>query len=407
MQAFRKQRGAALVVSLILLAVATLVIVYGMRGTNLQERMTANQNNKSISFVAAEAGGSEFLGWLVAEDDAGTVDWTDATWQESWKTAVGFTLPDSPVTTASIGTYGAYYISAIIWGTDDVVVNVTGNSLGGTDSVGQTTLQLTYQKPQLYIPPGPGPAFAKGLLTEGSITVNGTSSFTGSAHANEAFDGRGELVDLNDLDAEGELVPYPSDISASGTATFSGDVPDGSTIADRVTSDAEPFDVPSAADFVTDHGLNASPDADGFTAAIAACEIPDGDGLGRMYYCDGDVDLDRNASHQNVTILATGNITQNGSSDIGVNNALDVALVAGGEITLNGQTDTFGVFWAEGDVIHNGTSTLTGAVVSGGDFTKNGGLAFVQSKRFSGNLQLPDPDPIPVPPSILSWREIY
>lgn len=50
------QRGAALVVALILLVVVTLMGISGMQNTALQERMSGNMFDRSIAMQAAEAG---------------------------------------------------------------------------------------------------------------------------------------------------------------------------------------------------------------------------------------------------------------------------------------------------------------------------------------------------------------
>lgn len=62
------QRGVALVVALVLLVVATLIGLAGVRGTNLQERMTANMYDRSLAFQRAESA-------LRAAEDAITADW--------------------------------------------------------------------------------------------------------------------------------------------------------------------------------------------------------------------------------------------------------------------------------------------------------------------------------------------
>lgn len=50
-----QQRGATLVVVLILLLVMTLLALASMRGTLLEERMSANQYDRSLAFQAVEA----------------------------------------------------------------------------------------------------------------------------------------------------------------------------------------------------------------------------------------------------------------------------------------------------------------------------------------------------------------
>ena len=51
----RKERGVALVVSLILLMLASLIGLASVRGTNLQERMSANMYDRSLAFQRAES----------------------------------------------------------------------------------------------------------------------------------------------------------------------------------------------------------------------------------------------------------------------------------------------------------------------------------------------------------------
>src|SRR5688572_15603552 len=54
--AYKKaERGVALVVALVLLVVATLIGLAGIRGTNLQERMSANMYDRSLAFQRAES----------------------------------------------------------------------------------------------------------------------------------------------------------------------------------------------------------------------------------------------------------------------------------------------------------------------------------------------------------------
>lgn len=50
-----KQRGSALVVSLILLLVISMLAIGGMQGTVMQERMSANLHDRELAFQAAEA----------------------------------------------------------------------------------------------------------------------------------------------------------------------------------------------------------------------------------------------------------------------------------------------------------------------------------------------------------------
>ena len=62
------ERGVALVVALVLLVVATLIGLAGIRGTSLQERMSANMYDRSLAFQRAEAA-------LRAAEEAITTNW--------------------------------------------------------------------------------------------------------------------------------------------------------------------------------------------------------------------------------------------------------------------------------------------------------------------------------------------
>lgn len=59
---FTKQNGAALVVSMILLAIITLLSVSSMRNTNLETKISVNHQLKEMSFQAAENALSKVTG---------------------------------------------------------------------------------------------------------------------------------------------------------------------------------------------------------------------------------------------------------------------------------------------------------------------------------------------------------
>lgn len=73
----RRQRGVALIVSLVLLVVITLLGVASLRGVVLEERMASNQYDRSIAFQAAEAALRE--GEAIAESTKPTPTGTTCT----------------------------------------------------------------------------------------------------------------------------------------------------------------------------------------------------------------------------------------------------------------------------------------------------------------------------------------
>lgn len=58
------QRGAALAIGLILLAVTSMVTITAINTGAMQERMSANQDNHARAFMAAEAGGASLVTWI-------------------------------------------------------------------------------------------------------------------------------------------------------------------------------------------------------------------------------------------------------------------------------------------------------------------------------------------------------
>ena len=109
----RYQTGASLIVGLVLLLVVTLVVFAGVRGTQMQERMTSNLNNKAISYMAAEAGASTFADWVFGEVDSN--GWPDGN-------------ADHP-TTGDVGNgQGRFAIEDVTW--DDPPGRVSFVSIG-------------------------------------------------------------------------------------------------------------------------------------------------------------------------------------------------------------------------------------------------------------------------------------
>lgn len=98
--------------------------------------------------------------------------------------------------------------------------------------------------------------------------------------------------------------------------------------------------------------------------------------------------------------MASGDITHNGASSLGASVQLTIALISGGKVTINGSNDTYGVFWAEGNVRQNGSSMLGGSVVAGGDVDRNGKFNYTQVKGLSPNLNLPKGGP-----KVVQWAE--
>jgi hypothetical protein len=366
----QNQTGAVLIISLLLLLVASIVTVSSMRGSGMQERMVANQNQQSIALMSAETGASEFWRWI----SDSLVDWDNTSWRNSWQDEPS--LPSTSTGTPIVGGAGYYWIDPstdITWLSDRAILSVNGAAISDSgDLLSQTRIQIELLRPT---PGGVNPAFMAGMLAGGNINIQGNASFTGSAHANGNFNVTGGNSSLNDrsgVDESGDPITMQSTVSAQANASMSG------ASAGAVISDAPAMTIPSASDYIAANKDNAG--------VINSCTIPSGDLGGATYYCDGSAST--SGSFSNVTILATGDITHNGSSQLGLNNSLTVQIIAAGNITVNGSNDTYGVFWTDGNVTQRGSSILGGSIVAGGNITRNGVFNYQQYDDF-GDLTMP------------------
>lgn len=103
MVTLRRQRGTVLVISLLILLVMTTLGVSAMLGSNLQERMVANQKQALAASLAAEAGAIRIIQWLRTHPEA----WGDAA---AWQTSAG--LPLKPSSNAA-GNHITYWIESV------------------------------------------------------------------------------------------------------------------------------------------------------------------------------------------------------------------------------------------------------------------------------------------------------
>jgi type IV pilus assembly protein PilX len=81
---FKQQRGATLIVALVMLLLITLLAVGGMQGSIMQERMASNAHDGAISFQASEAGlrqaETDLIGTLATRQTAFTAARINTPW---------------------------------------------------------------------------------------------------------------------------------------------------------------------------------------------------------------------------------------------------------------------------------------------------------------------------------------
>lgn len=384
----RAEKGAVLIVGLILMLITTLLALTAMHGSTFQESMTSNMNNKAISFMAAEAGATAFWEWLKNGAETGSLAWENPDWRAEWQDRI----PTTASGAANIGEFGYFWINPaqVSWHSAHVTVTVNGWAKAGAAgaSLAETRLQVQFARPAGGVPP----AFRAGLFSDQDITINGASNFTGSIHANGNVTNKSGDSTLNNrwgTDENGNPVEIKSVVSAHGSVDMKAGTPDAKQ------SGVDHINMSSASDYIEANKNNSG--------VIHECRIPSGDLGGAIYFCDGNATTSGDFS--NVTIMAAGDVTHNGSAKLGGigDKTLTVAIVAGGSITVNGSNETYGVFWADGTIRQNGSSTLGGSIVAGADIVRNGAFNYVQYDDF-GTLPLPATEGTAL--SIQNWAEL-
>ncbi|AXS84461.1 MULTISPECIES: PilX N-terminal domain-containing pilus assembly protein [Marinobacter] len=117
----RQERGAVLIVSLVVLLVLTLIGVAGMNTSVMQERMAVNAQNSNRTFQAAESSASALTERLIGNDLSLLRESMQSA--DNMSSSVNFTVDAG---NGVAGTYQARYLGEIIAG--------SGSSLDANES---------------------------------------------------------------------------------------------------------------------------------------------------------------------------------------------------------------------------------------------------------------------------------
>jgi len=126
------QRGAALAIGLVLLAVASMVTITSLNTGVMQERMAASQDNHARSFMAAEAGGARLVAWVNAN---------------GWPTTIP--APFTGVTrVVSTDPSITFRMTSSAWTASPLVVEVEGHARtpDGNTVLAQTRLRIELER---------------------------------------------------------------------------------------------------------------------------------------------------------------------------------------------------------------------------------------------------------------------
>lgn len=166
----RRQHGAVMVVSLVILLIVTMIAVSSMQGTVLEEKMAGNSRDRNLAFQTAESGIREAelfvdnivslgafdgTGGLFGRTDVEPDFWDPTTWTDATRHVVAgitygsYEFPQYFIKhhTTVIGTEGAMNMSGYgdNKGTGDVTVfKITGRATGGSSDSAEVIVRSQY-----------------------------------------------------------------------------------------------------------------------------------------------------------------------------------------------------------------------------------------------------------------------
>ncbi|XKE45114.1 pilus assembly PilX N-terminal domain-containing protein [Halomonas organivorans] len=393
-----RQKGMALVLSMVIVVIAILLGLSGVSAALFEERMTGNYRFSISALQASEAGVKDIISYV-------RTTYSPSSPPDCSSDGQLYASPSKVVYSTEGGLSRDYEVS-VECESGDVVGYSLGRVYQGSDALSERKVRI------VVIPPGENEI--EGMLADGDITLNGNSSIVGNVHANSNVDIK-QLTDstIGYITASGQVTTNDKDVEYSGS--------DGCDTVICASSGVETMSVPSASEAIVDEmnslgfsgstlaEVNASATDESATTSADGYEIlPVSDGEcsldlsgsqlyddggepeQKRFYCPGALTL--SGSFSGAYIMASGDIEHNGNSNLGDPDAdgtgeVDTYIVSGGTITLNGSDDSYAALHADGDIIQNGESKLYGSLVSGGSITRNGGIDFEAMK--SGFIMVP------------------
>ncbi|WP_213073357.1 hypothetical protein [Acinetobacter sp. ANC 4862] len=206
----KKQQGSVLIITVVVLFAATMISLYAMRGTIIQDKMTANINNKVITTNTAEDGATQFLNWFGGRFKTGGSGWPSSEQSTVWQGKITdnlmpYTNPENGVDADNVQNGRYYWInpkSTIAgcstvetnpcWDNDNhqVTVQITGNLIKGTGKdikvLGESIYQVKLAAPNaLRLPDLPAALTLAGNVASGKYEANSN---------NFAIDGKNKLA---------------------------------------------------------------------------------------------------------------------------------------------------------------------------------------------------------------------
>jgi cytoskeletal protein CcmA (bactofilin family) len=362
----QNKKGFALVTALLIMFALSVIGIVAVNSSIVENWMTTNTKVSKQAFFLAEAGAQEakeILRQRIMDQGSSLTDQINLV--KGGDGVLG-TADDLPFVSKTLGA-GNYNVKL----TDDsgqtalgiITLTSTGSGPMNSRAVVKQGVQAVNNPPTTETRTVRDPAFDVGIITNRDLLINGGAFLDGGTHSNR------------NTRINGTSTIHGS-VSAVGTITTSGRVDITGERRQNLLVGIPVPDVDSillnnlrAAAGVTNYH-EGSFTLNGGTAVNSPLNLGN-----QVIYVNGDLTL--NGHVFNGTLVATGNVTINGSSQI-INGYSDTAIISWGNIVMNGTTDCYGAFWSHGSFVQNGSSNVTGSIVSMWDITRNGDFHFTQ-----------------------------
>lgn len=272
-------KGAALVFTLLLLLIATLLGVAGMQVSRMDERIAANQRQQTDAFMAAETGTVEAIACLA--DNPG--DWGDASGACASLSGGG-------------ERYGLVWNIAGINYDDDVAVIRSRGTINHAGTWREILVHVSRSSGGANLPLGDAIASRQNLSVDGNLHLYGSIHANGNIQA----DGSDNTIDGN------------TNSGASTVSTSKDKIELDGAVGDMQVNQPE-RDIPRPTEALAEMNTNSRNSPNQYFNDDCALTL-EGDQGGKLIFCKGNVEIE-GGPFWNVTIAAgDGNIEHSGES---------------------------------------------------------------------------------------------
>lgn len=347
----KRQKGAALVLVMSLLAGGLIVGVSGMNTSYIDQRLSGNYKATSEALLKAEGVASTAYLNVIENGDE---EWSGAN-DESFDNLESIGLNGNDwselMSDASLCDEDELYVPVMVDGADYYIISfgiVCGDQ--GVVAIERIFNEYKFSSSEDDIF---GIFGDYALLSDGEMNVSGSSVVDGRVHSNTSVNAAftQQNADLLELGDSGITSEKSVDIPSLSLDDVSGNF-------------SEIVDLP----------LQIGKGKKSDYCELDSSDLENGGDLGnKIYSCSGELDISGNFT--NGAIYAEGDIVHSGAVTIGDfhDSEKSVSVFSLGDIRFNGSTAIWGgFFYAEGDVRQNGSSVIYGSVIAKGEIDFNG-----------------------------------